>query len=1027
MTQPSEKLTHGFVLEREQAIPELAATARVYRHAKTGGRLLSIISPDENKVFGIAFRTPPADNTGLPHILEHSVLCGSKKYPVKEPFVELIKGSLNTFLNALTFPDKTCYPVASANVQDFYNLVDVYLDAVFFPRLTENTLKQEGWHFDVEAANQPLNYKGVVFNEMKGAYSSPESLLSEYSQRALFPDTCYGLDSGGDPERIPDLTFARFMDFHTRYYHPSNAYAFFSGDDDPDTRLALLDAVFSQFEDGREAAATSAISLQQPFDAPRRFTHPYAAEAPGEVDGDDGDDAPEAGEAGDAGESKPRAMCTVNFGLPEPASNPADPNNPAYPIEGGPDLNLALSVLEHVLIGLPSSPLRKALVDSGLGEDLTGGGLETDLRQLAFSVGLKGLHAPSVEAAEATSAQVEELVLATLRNLAETGLHADDIEAAVNSVEFDLRENNTGSYPRGLALFFESLSTWLYDADPLMLLPFEGPLARLKARLARSEKVLEELIRTQFLDNPHRALVTLVPDTTLAETREAAEQARLAAVRAALSPAELAALVAETHALHALQEAPDAPEDLAKIPRLTLADLPLKNAVIPHVRTTLAGAAAHLHELPTSGIVYLDLGLDLSAVPDQLIPLVPILGRALMEMGTKRSSFVDLTRKVAMTTGGIWPQSFVASVRAPDGTCAALPCQRLFLRAKATAQRTPSLLDILSEVLLEPDFSDIERLGKIVLETKARREHRLIPAGHALAASRLKARYGAAQAVSEAMQGLTGFFYVRELATRMEKDPESVVRDLTTLLGLMLRRSALVANITADGPALADTANRLGGLIASVPTGGADADLAAAPRSLPVLPEREGLVLPAQVNYVCTGANVKALGHSPGAAAAVVGNFLRAGYLWERVRVQGGAYGAGVSYSRTSGNLTFTSYRDPNLGRTVEAFAAVAPYLAGMQIDAPELEKSIIGSVGDLDHYLLPDAKGFTALARDLTGEDADYRQAARDAVLSASLRDFREFGEAVAVATTKGCMVIAGGREALAGSGLDLTLTKVL
>jgi presequence protease len=950
-------LTHGFLLEREQTIPELSAIARVYRHAKTGGRLLSIISPDENKVFGIALRTPPADSTGLPHIMEHSVLCGSKKYPVKEPFVELIKGSLNTFLNALTFPDKTCYPVASANAQDFYNLVDVYLDAVFFPSLTANTLKQEGWHYDVESVDAPLAYKGVVFNEMKGAYSSPESLLSEYSQRALFPDTCYGLDSGGDPERIPDLTFRQFMDFHARYYHPSNSYAFFSGDDDPDKRLALLDEVFSQFEDGREAAATSAVALQPPFAEPRRFAHHYAADATGNGD-----------EAEGPGEARARAMCTVNFGLPEPAGNPADP-------DAGPDLNLALSVLEHVLIGLPSSPLRKALVDSGLGEDLTGGGLETDLRQLAFSVGLKGMDA---ESAEAAATKVEELVLSTLRDLADPasgmGLHADDIEAALNSVEFDLRENNTGSYPRGLVVFFEALSTWLYDADPLMLLPFEGPLSRLKARLAASEPVFEDLIRSQFLNNTHRALVLLLPDPALGEAREAAEQARLAAVRASLSPAELRRLVAETHALHALQEAPDSPVDLAKIPRLKLSDLPLKNADIPHERTTLGGAPAHLHELPTSGIVYLDLGLDLGAVPDHLVPLVPILGRALLEMGTKRTSFVDLTRKVAMTTGGIWPQSFVSTVRKPDGSCAALPCQRLFLRAKATFERTPALLDILSELLLEADFSDTERLGKIVLETKARREHHLIPSGHALAASRLKARFGAAQAVSEAMQGLSGFFYVRELAARMESDPESVVRDLSTLLGLMLRRSALVTNLTADGPALTDTAKRLDSLLTTLP----DSVLPAAARALPVLPEREGLVLPAQVNYVCTGANVKALGHTPGAAAAVVGKFLRAGYLWERVRVQGGAYGAGVSYSRTSGNLTFTSYRDPNLARTVEAFAGVAPYLASLDLDASELEKSIIGSVGDIDNYLLPDAKGFTALARDLTGEDNDYRQAAR-------------------------------------------------
>ncbi len=995
-------LTHGFLLEREQSIPELAALARVYRHAKTGGRLLSIISTDENKVFGIALRTPPADSTGLPHILEHSVLCGSKKYPVKEPFVELIKGSLNTFLNALTFPDKTCYPVASANVQDFYNLVDVYLDAVFFPRLTENTLKQEGWHYDVESAEEPLSYKGVVFNEMKGAYSSPESLLSEYSQRALFPDTCYGLDSGGDPERIPDLTFEQFMDFHTRLYHPSNAYAFFSGDDDPDKRLALLDAVFSQFEASAEGQPASAVALQAPFAAPRRVTHPYAADA-----ADDGDD-PE-----DTGEARARAMCTVNFLLPEAGGNPADPAE-------GQDLSLALSVLEHVLIGLPSSPLRKALVDSGLGEDLAGGGLETDLRQMAFSVGLKGLDA---EDAEATATKVEELVLSTLRNLADTGLHADDIEAAVNSVEFDLRENNTGSYPRGLAVFFEALSTWLYDGDPLLLLPFEAPLARLKARLAAGEPLLEKHIRTQFLDNPHRALVLLVPDQTLAETREAAEQARLAAVRASLTPADLERLVEQTHALHALQEAPDDPADLAKIPRLKLADLPRENARIPHERTTLATAPAHLHELPTSGIVYLDLGLDLGAVPDELLPLVPILGRALLEMGTRRTSFVDLSRKIAMTTGGIWAQSFVASVRQGDGSCAALPAQRLFLRSKATAERTPALLDILSEVLLEPDFSDTERLGKIVLESKARREQRLIPAGHALATSRLKARFGAAQAVSEAMQGLTGFFYVRELASRMESDPEGVVRDLRTLLGLMLRRSALVLNVTADGPALANTSTRLEALLRALP----DSALPAAPRALPGLPAREGLCLPAQVNYVCTGANVKALGLAPGAASAVVGKFLNAGYLWERVRVQGGAYGAGVSYGRTSGNLTFASYRDPNLTRTVEAFAGVAPYLASLALDPAELEKSIIGSVGDMDHYMLPDAKGFTALARDLTGEDEAYRQAAREAILSAGPQDFRDFGEAVRAATSQGCIVIAGGKEALAASGLDLTLTKVL
>ncbi len=988
------KLTHGFALLREEKIPELSATARIYRHAKTGGRLLSLISPDENKVFGVAFRTPPADSTGLPHILEHSVLCGSRKYPVKEPFVELIKGSLNTFLNALTFPDKTCYPVASANLQDFYNLVDVYLDAVFFPNLTPSTLKQEGWHYDVEDAADPLTFKGVVFNEMKGVYSSPDSMLAEFSQRSLYPDTCYGLDSGGDPERIPDLTFEDFTGFHKRLYHPANAYAFFSGDDDPEKRLALLDEYFSQF-DAPQTAPDSEVALQPPFDAPRRFTHAYAAEA---------DEKNEEG-GGDA-----RAMCTVNFGLPEGRD---------------PDLNLAFEVLEHTLIGLPSSPLRKALVDSGLGEDITGGGLETDLRQMSFSLGLKGLPAKD---AEVSADKVQRLVLDTLDRLAKggaTGLHPDDIHAAVNSVEFDLRENNTGSYPRGLVLFFESLSTWLYDGDPLARLPFEGPLARLKARLAAGESVFEDLIRTHFLNNPHRSLVLLTPDATLGPRREATERERLERVKNGLAPAEVERLVTETKELHARQAAPDAPEDLAKIPRLTLADLPRENARIPHEELALPGlphgeSRLFAHDLPTSGVVYLDFGFDLSAVPNELVPLIPILGRALLEMGTKKSGFEDLSRAIAMRTGGLWAQTFISSLR---GKPATESVQRLFLRGKATAEHLPDLLALAAEVLTQADFSNAKRLGKIILESKARREQRLIPAGHALATARLKARTGVAQAMNEAMGGVSGLFFVRELAARMETDPAGVSADLHRLLGLLLSRRGLIVNITADGETIAAALPRVAEVAGELPN-------AAHPpvkRGLPDLPRREGLCLPAQVNYVAAGGNARALGLEPGAGSAVAGKMLRAGYLWERVRVQGGAYGASCAYSRLSGNLVFASYRDPNVARTLEAYAGVSPYLRDLVLDPAELEKSVVGSIGDMDQYMLPDAKGFTALARELTGEDAAYRQAAREAVLGANITDFHAFGEAAEAVLREGSVVVAGGREGLEKSGLDFVLTKVL
>ncbi|KPV51572.1 peptidase M16, partial [Kouleothrix aurantiaca] len=405
--------TFGFELVEDRDIPEINTRAQLYRHAKTGAELLSLQNDDENKVFGITFRTPPSDSTGVAHILEHSVLCGSRKYPVKEPFVELIKGSLQTFVNAMTYPDKTCYPVASQNVQDFYNLIDVYLDAVFFPRLTPAVLQQEGWHYELDTPDGPLSYKGVVYNEMKGVYSSPDSVLGEQSQQVLFPDTTYSVDSGGNPRNILDLTFEQFTDFHTRYYHPSNSRIFFYGDDDPTERLKLLDAYLSEFE---RAEVDSAVALQSRFDEPRRVARTYA---------------------GTQEDGEKKAMLTLNWMLDEIADIETD---------------LGLGILSYILIGTSASPLRKALIDSGLGEDLTGGGLNDSLRQMTFSVGLKGIDSHDADA-------VEALILQTLTQLAQAGIDPETVDAAMNTVEFSLRENNTGSFPRGIALMLRALNT----------------------------------------------------------------------------------------------------------------------------------------------------------------------------------------------------------------------------------------------------------------------------------------------------------------------------------------------------------------------------------------------------------------------------------------------------------------------------------------------------------------------------------------------------------------------------------------
>src|SRR5215831_16822364 len=500
--------THGFELIREQKVAEINALARHYRHDATGAELLSLVNNDENKVFGVSFATPPKDSTGVAHILEHSVLCGSRKYPIKEPFVELMKSSLNTFLNAMTFPDKTCYPVASQNVQDFYNLIDVYLDAVFFPRLTSQIFQQEGWHYEIDAPDAPLTYKGVVFNEMKGNYSSPDSLLSEFSQRSLYPDITYGVDSGGEPKHIPDLTYEQLKAFHGRYYHPSNAKLFFYGDDDPDERLRLLDARLREFN---RITVDALVPLQPRFSAPKRLTHSYPA-----------------GEAGRApGEPAKEAMLTVNWMLDEPAD-----------VESA----LALNILEEILVGTPAAPLYKALIDSGFGEALAGRGLDDGLRQPMFSIGLKGIDLSNAE-------RIDALIADTLSGLAHNGIDPLTIEAAVNTVEFRLRENNTGAFPRGIAFMLRALQVWLHGRDPLAPLAFERPLAAIKARLAGDKRYFETLLKQSLIDNPHRTVLMLKPDPDLAERNAQQERVRLEAVRAGMSEGELGALVQATTTL----------------------------------------------------------------------------------------------------------------------------------------------------------------------------------------------------------------------------------------------------------------------------------------------------------------------------------------------------------------------------------------------------------------------------------------------------------------------------------------------
>jgi len=665
-------ITHGFELIKQETIAELNNEARFYRHVQSGAELLSLINNDENKVFGITFRTPPANSTGVAHIMEHAVLGGSRKYQVKEPFVELLKGSLNTFLNAFTASDWTAYPVASQNLQDFYNLVDVYLDAVFYPLITPHHLDQEGWHYELEDLDDTLTYKGVVYNEMKGAFSSPDSLFSRYNQRSLFEDHIYGNEPGGDPAEIPNLTYKMFKDFHQDYYHPGNARIVVYGDDDPEERLRLLNAYLKEYE---VRPVDSAIPLAKRFSEPKHFTFPYS------IDEDS------------AGNNKGRVQ--VNWLLPE--------NN-------DPDLTMALSILSYALVSTPASPLRKTLIDSGLGEELTGGGLSNNLREMVFNVGLKGIDCQQ-------SDQVESLILDTLTRLAEEGLEPEMIEAAVNSIEFQLRENNTGRFPRGLSLMLQAMTTWIHDGDPLAMLAYEAPLNTAKERLVTDPTYPQELIREHLLANPHRTTVLLEPDGDLAQRLIKEEQARLDAAREGMQESDLQAIVDNTGALRRLQETPDTAEALASIPMLTMADLDKESRVIPISVAKVHSAELIFHDLFTNGIIYLDAGLNLDQLPSRLLPYVNLIGSSFTDMGTMTEDYVKLSQRISTKTGGVWHSTIISTNADRSGATA-----WLLLRGKATVSQSQALLDIFRDVLLTVKLDDKDRFRQIVLEAKAGEE-----------------------------------------------------------------------------------------------------------------------------------------------------------------------------------------------------------------------------------------------------------------------------------------------------------------
>lgn len=944
---------YGFELIWSREIKEIKGTVKLYRYTKNKAEVLSVENNDENKVFGISFRTPPKDNTGVAHILEHSVLCGSRKYPVKEPFVELLKGSLQTFLNALTFPDKTCYPVASQNVQDFYNLIDVYLDSVFYPRITPDIFSQEGWHLELTDPEGPLSYKGVVYNEMKGAYSSPDSLLQEYAQESLFPNTPYGLESGGHPENIPELTYEDFYNFHQIYYHPSNAKIFFYGDDDPQERLRILDEYLKDFE---EIEVDSWIPLQPRYNKPQKETHFYTAD------------------------QEKGAGCQICL-------------NWLLDVTTNIQQNLAFQVLENLLIGMTASPLRKALIDSGLGEDLAGIGLEPDLRQMFFSTGLKGVQ-------EDNLGQVEDLIFSTLDQISRQGFETKTVEAAFNSLEFELRENNTGSMPRGLLIMIRALSTWLYEADPTLLMAFERPLSDLREKVQAGDPVFERLIKDYFLENWHRSTVILKPDPEKGRSLEKKEKERLSDLEEILNDPQKQEILEKTQRLKRKQEEPDNPEVLKKIPRLGIDDLSREVQVIPLSEEEVNGTKILSHELSTNGIVYLDLAFDLTNLPQKYISYIFLFGRCLTEMGTDKEDYVQLSQRIKAKTGGIHPEIYTSWEEEKQDLTA-----KLFLRGKSMSDKFQELTNIYGDILNSLELNNKTRFKQIVLEEKAGLEHRLIPAGHVMVNRRLRSKFNKADWLQEHISGVSYLVFLRYLSQEIENNWPRVLSILENIKEYLINKRLMLFNLTFEEENHQDVMSNISSLLKRLPEKEAEKTI----WLWDCLSGYEGMYLPSHVNYVGKAINLYSLGYPFQATSLVVNRYLRTSWLWDKIRVQGGAYGAFSNFDYHSGLITFISYRDPNILNTLEVYDQTADFLKNAPLNETEIEKAIIGAIGDMDRYLLPDAKGMTSMIRYLIDETDEKRQRMREKILSTTKEDFREFGQWLEHIKDNGQVVILG------------------
>ena len=959
----------------EHRVEDVQSDGFILRHKKSGARIAILSNNDDNKVFYIGFRTPPEDETGVPHIIEHTTLCGSKKFPVKDPFIELAKGSLNTFLNAMTYPDKTVYPVASCNDQDFKNLMDVYLDAVFNPNITkyEEIFKQEGWHYELTGKDDELKINGVVYNEMKGAYSSPDEVLSSQIYRSLFPDNTYSKDSGGNPEYIPKLTYEAYLDFYHKYYHPSNSYIYLYGDMDVVERLEWLDKEYLSLYDYKKV--NSEINKQPAFDEIKNVEAQYSITM---------DDSQEN-----------KTYLSYNRVVGDTLDEM---------------LYQAFDVLDYALVSSPGAPVKQALIDAGIGDDVYGS-YDAGILQPVFSFVAKNANASQAD-------EFESIIENTLKEVVKTGINKEALLAGINSSEFKFREADFGQFPKGLLFGLNCLDSWLFDdMKPFIHLECLGTFAKL--RKAVDTDYFEKLIQEYLLDNTHGSSVTVKPKRGLGNEREEALAKELSDYKASLSDEEIKKLIEDTEHLKKYQEEPSSDEDLRKLPMLTRADMKKNAMPFSNIEDELLDVKVVRHDIESNGIDYISFLFDAGDFAQSELGYLGFFTNALGLVSTEKYSYTDLANATNIYTGGI----STGTASHPDIKDRNNFVFKLEVKLKVLEKNLDKALELMEKMLLSSDFTDTKRLGELVAQIKARLQANLSSSGHLVAAMRSMSSFSRYALYQDELKGVAFYRSICRIEKELSESPKNVSDKLAAIAKKLFARNRMLISFTGNNEAYGNAKPSLEKVIAGFDKMSAIGNQA----EVHFNTAKEAFIDASQIQYVAKTGDFICEGYEYTGALRLLRIILSYDYLWINVRVKGGAYGCMNTFLR-SGESYFVSYRDPNLSDTLDVYDRIPEYIKSFSPDERDMTKYIIGTFSALDTPMNPEAKGSRSLSAYLEGITYEQIQKERNEILNAQPEDIRRLADLVEAVLKKDSICVIGNENMIKESaGLFENVEKLI